>query len=47
MDTGLEKEQERTNQIHMESLRGTAMVVYTFELGTWRHVQKDQRVEVS
>lgn len=23
------------------------MVVYTFELGTWRHVQKDQRVEVS
>lgn len=47
MNTGLEKEQEGTNQIHMESLRGTAMVVYTFELVTWRHVQKDQRVEVS
>lgn len=23
------------------------MVVYTFELGTWRDVQKDQRAEVS
>lgn len=47
MDTGLEMEQERTDQVHMESLRGTAMVVYSFELDTWRDVRKDQRAEVS
>lgn len=32
MDTGIELEHERTNQIHMESLRGIAMAVRIFDL---------------
>jgi hypothetical protein len=47
MDTGIELEHGRTNQIHMESLRGIAMVVHIFELNTWRHVWKDHGFEGS
>lgn len=45
MGTGIEY--ERASQTHMESLRESAIVVHTFEFSTWRHLQKDQRVETS